>query len=223
MVSTTSARSSTPNAAPDRAAAARARPRHSSGRWALLHAEQAVERNRAVDATCWMLLKRYGIVFRDLLVRETNLPKWREMQMAYRRLEDRGEIRGGRFVDGFIGEQFAFPVAVNRCVPLAKLCRMEKPLRLRSRSTQSSGNYRPRRTRSSHLGKDRQLPRWRRRPALRTSRNNAPSHRIGIKQNQIGSLMRGSQGSQWTLPGKTAESASPVAFTRPKSNCLLQL
>jgi len=90
-----------------------ARPRHSSGRWALLYTDQAVERNRAVEATCWMLLKRYGVVFRDLLARETNLPKWRELQMAFRRLEDRGEIRGGRFVDGFLGEQFALPVAVE--------------------------------------------------------------------------------------------------------------
>ena len=89
------------------------RPRHSSGRWALLYADPASDRNRAVEATCWMLLKRYGIVFRDLLNRETNLPKWREMQMGFRRLEDRGEIRGGRFVDGFIGEQFALPVAVE--------------------------------------------------------------------------------------------------------------
>jgi ATP-dependent Lhr-like helicase len=90
-----------------------ARPRHSSGRWALLYTDQAVERNRTVEATCWMLLKRYGIVFRDVLARETNLPKWRELQMAFRRLEDRGEIRGGRFVDGFLGEQFALPVAVE--------------------------------------------------------------------------------------------------------------
>ena len=90
-----------------------ARPRHSTGRWALLYTDQAVDRNRAVEATCWMLLKRYGIVFRDLLARETNLPKWRELQMAFRRLEDRGEIRGGRFVDGFLGEQFALPVAVE--------------------------------------------------------------------------------------------------------------
>jgi ATP-dependent Lhr-like helicase len=60
-----------------------------------------------------MLLKRYGVVFRDLLVRETILPKWRELQIAFRRLEDRGEIRGGRFVDGFLGEQFALPVAVE--------------------------------------------------------------------------------------------------------------
>jgi len=97
------------------------RPRHSSGRWALLYADPAVERNRAVEATCWMLLKRYGIVFRDLLARETNLPKWRELQMAFRRLEDRGEIRGGRFVDGFLGEQFALPVAVESLRATRKL------------------------------------------------------------------------------------------------------
>jgi ATP-dependent Lhr-like helicase len=90
-----------------------ARPRHNPGRWALLFADQAADRNRVLEATCWMLLKRYGIVFRDLLARETNLPKWRELQVAYRRLEDRGEIRGGRFVDGFLGEQFALPTAVE--------------------------------------------------------------------------------------------------------------
>ena len=89
------------------------RPRHSSGRWALLHADAAVERPRAVEAACWMLLRRYGIVIRDLLAREANLPSWRELLMAFRRLEDRGEIRGGRFVDGFLGEQFALPVAVE--------------------------------------------------------------------------------------------------------------
>jgi ATP-dependent Lhr-like helicase len=97
------------------------RPRHNSGRWALLYTDQTVERNRAVEATCWMLLKRYGIVFRDVLARETNLPKWRELQMAFRRLEDRGEIRGGRFVDGFLGEQFALPVAVESLRATRKL------------------------------------------------------------------------------------------------------
>ncbi|HYM75747.1 MAG TPA: DEAD/DEAH box helicase [Candidatus Dormibacteraeota bacterium] len=100
------------------------RPRHSTGRWALLHADAAVERPRAVEAACWMLLRRYGIVIRDLLVREANLPPWRELLMAFRRLEDRGEIRGGRFVDGFLGEQFALPVAVEsvramRSLPLS--------------------------------------------------------------------------------------------------------
>ncbi|MGA7755149.1 MAG: DEAD/DEAH box helicase, partial [Candidatus Sulfotelmatobacter sp.] len=89
------------------------RPRHNAGRWALLHADAAVERPRAVEAACWMLLRRYGIVIRDLLARESNLPPWRELLMGFRRLEDRGEIRGGRFVDGFLGEQFALPIAVE--------------------------------------------------------------------------------------------------------------
>ena len=97
------------------------RPRHSAGRWVLLYTGQAVDRTRAVEATCWMLLRRYGIVFRDLLARETNLPKWRELQMAFRRLEDRGEIRGGRFVDGFLGEQFALPMAVESLRATRKL------------------------------------------------------------------------------------------------------
>jgi ATP-dependent Lhr-like helicase len=100
------------------------RPRHNAGRWALLHADVAVERPRAVEAACWMLLRRYGIVIRDLLARESNLPPWRELLMGFRRLEDRGEIRGGRFVDGFLGEQFALPVAVEsvrsmRSLPLS--------------------------------------------------------------------------------------------------------
>jgi len=88
------------------------RPRHAAGRWSLLYSEGA-DRDRAVESCCWMLLRRHGVVFRDLLTRETNLPRWREMQIAFRRLEDRGEIRGGRFVDGFLGEQFALPVAVE--------------------------------------------------------------------------------------------------------------
>lgn len=89
------------------------RPRHSPGRWALLYGGEPVDRARQVEATCWMLLKRYGVVFRDLLLRETNLPTWRELLVAFRRLEDRGEVRGGRFVSGFLGEQFALPVAVE--------------------------------------------------------------------------------------------------------------
>jgi ATP-dependent Lhr-like helicase len=106
------------------------RPRHSSGRWALLHADVAAERPRAVEAACWMLLRRYGIVIRDLLVRESNLPTWRELLMGFRRLEDRGEIRGGRFVDGFLGEQFALPVAVEslralRGLPMSRETRGE--------------------------------------------------------------------------------------------------
>jgi ATP-dependent Lhr-like helicase len=88
------------------------RPRHAAGRWSLLHTEGA-DRDRSVESCCWMLLRRYGVVFRDLLARETNLPRWRELQIGFRRLEDHGEVRGGRFVDGFLGEQFALPVAVE--------------------------------------------------------------------------------------------------------------
>ena len=97
------------------------RPRHNAGRWALLHADEVVERPRTVEAACWMVLRRYGIVVRDVLAREANLPPWRELLVGFRRLEDRGEIRGGRFVDGFIGEQFALPVAVESVRAMRKL------------------------------------------------------------------------------------------------------
>jgi ATP-dependent Lhr-like helicase len=90
-----------------------ARPRHSTGRWALLHSGAAVDPPARLEATCWMLLRRYGVVFRELLARETVLPKWRDLLLTFRRLEDRGEVRGGRFVSGFIGEQFALPIAVD--------------------------------------------------------------------------------------------------------------
>lgn len=91
-----------------------ARPRHSAGRWSLLYANgDGAERGQMVEATCHMLLERYGVVFRELLARETLVPRWRELLLVFRRLEDRGEIRGGRFVSGFIGEQFALPMAVE--------------------------------------------------------------------------------------------------------------
>jgi ATP-dependent helicase Lhr and Lhr-like helicase len=89
------------------------RPRHTSGRWSLLYPAEGCERTEVVEAACWMLLRRYGVVFRDVLARESNLPKWRELLVAFRRLEDRGELRGGRFVNGFLGEQFALPEAVE--------------------------------------------------------------------------------------------------------------
>ena len=53
---------------------------------------------------------------RELLARETNLPRWRELQWAFRRMEDRGQVRGGRFVGGFVGEQFALPGASTASV-----------------------------------------------------------------------------------------------------------
>jgi ATP-dependent Lhr-like helicase len=90
-----------------------ARPRHSAGRWSLLQPLAIDDRARQMTSTAWMLLRRYGVVFRELLANETVLPGWRDLLIAFRRLEDRGEIRGGRFVDGFIGEQFALPAAVE--------------------------------------------------------------------------------------------------------------
>jgi ATP-dependent Lhr-like helicase len=89
------------------------RPRHSTGRWSLLYPVESDDRTTALEATCKMLLNRYGVVFREVLTREAILPRWREVLLALRRLEDRGEIRGGRFVSGFLGEQFALPVAVE--------------------------------------------------------------------------------------------------------------
>jgi ATP-dependent Lhr-like helicase len=81
-----------------------------AGRWALLKNEKSDD----VEAIARTLLKRYGVVFRTLLQRESQLPPWRDVVRVYRRLEARGEVRGGRFVAGFGGEQFALPDAVGR-------------------------------------------------------------------------------------------------------------
>jgi ATP-dependent helicase Lhr and Lhr-like helicase len=88
----------------------RARPRSSSGRWTLL--TSATERIDA-DAFARRLLERWGVVFRDVVARESLAPPWRELLWALRRMEARGEIRGGRFVSGYVGEQFALPEAIE--------------------------------------------------------------------------------------------------------------
>jgi ATP-dependent Lhr-like helicase len=93
-------------AAPDK----RRRMIEGAGRWSLRDAGEADD----IEAIARTLLKRYGVVFRSLLQRETRLPAWRELAHVYRRLEARGEIRGGRFVAGFGGEQFAAADAVGR-------------------------------------------------------------------------------------------------------------
>jgi len=94
-------------------AARSARPRHSSGRWSLLYVDQSVDRTAALEAMCNVFLRRYGVVFREVLTRESILPPWRELLMTLRRLEDRGDVRGGRFVSDFPGQQFALPAAVE--------------------------------------------------------------------------------------------------------------
>jgi ATP-dependent Lhr-like helicase len=87
------------------------RPRHGAGRWSLLVARR-VESN-PVEQAARQFLRRYGVVFRDLLARESLSPSWRDLLIQFRRLEFKGAIRGGRFVDGFVGEQFALPEAVE--------------------------------------------------------------------------------------------------------------
>ena len=96
----------------------RERPAHalralptSAGRWSLLRPPDPAAAD--ADRAARQLLARYGIVFRDLLARESCLPPWRDLLRALRRLEARGEIRGGRFISGFVGEQFALPEAVE--------------------------------------------------------------------------------------------------------------
>ena len=60
-----------------------------------------------VEQWAWQLLRRWGVMFKDLLRRESGAPPWYELLQVYRRLEARGEIRGGRFIAGVAGEQFA--------------------------------------------------------------------------------------------------------------------
>jgi ATP-dependent Lhr-like helicase len=84
-----------------------------AGRWSRTARRSLLPEEQQAEAVAWMLLRRYGVVFRRLLERETVLAPWRDVLRVYRRLEARGEIRGGRFVGGFSGEQYALPEAVG--------------------------------------------------------------------------------------------------------------
>jgi ATP-dependent Lhr-like helicase len=88
------------------------RPRHAPGRWAMLrHTAASADGNAEPFAR--QLLARWGVVFRDAARREPLAPGWRDLLMALRRMESRGEIRGGRFLAAYIGEQFALPEALD--------------------------------------------------------------------------------------------------------------
>ena len=102
------------------------RPRHAAGRWSLLRpSSRTIEGDislsddhhysaiRATENVARQLLRRYGVVFRDMLTRESLVQSWRDLLVQYRRMEMAGEVRGGRFVNGFTGEQFALPEAVE--------------------------------------------------------------------------------------------------------------
>jgi ATP-dependent Lhr-like helicase len=107
--------------APARVKAA-AQPRNAAGRWSMLclpapmqesAGEAAARHESQMESACMVLLHRYGVVFRDLMARETSMPRWRDLLAMFRRLEARGVVRGGRFVSGFGGEQFALPEALE--------------------------------------------------------------------------------------------------------------
>jgi len=84
-----------------------------AGRWSRVRPGSPLPEDQIAVAIAWQLLRRYGVVFRRLVARETLLAPWRDILRVYRRLEARGEIRGGRFVGGFSGEQYALAEAVG--------------------------------------------------------------------------------------------------------------
>lgn len=90
------------------------RPRHAAGRWALVtRSATVIAPEDRIRKFASQLLLRWGVLFRDLLARESVSPPWRELLPVLRRMEAQGEIRGGRFVSGFTGEQFARPEAID--------------------------------------------------------------------------------------------------------------
>ncbi len=108
---------------PKRRRQQRALKRGGPGRWSLLRAAAEASEEERLACLGRLFLARWGIVFRDLVVREPLSPPWRELVRHYRRLEARGEIRGGRFLAGVAGEQFALPDAVE----VARTIRRSRP------------------------------------------------------------------------------------------------
>ncbi len=91
-----------------------ARSTSGAGRWSLLPpVEPTDDRDGFVEAVAEQLLLRWGVVFYDLFAHEGLAVPWRDLQWALRRFEDRGLVKGGRFVAGFSGEQFALPEAAD--------------------------------------------------------------------------------------------------------------
>ncbi|MBF6599494.1 MAG: DEAD/DEAH box helicase [Dehalococcoidia bacterium] len=103
-----------------------------SGRWSLVqrfHAD-ASPVDELAERVALQLLARYGVVFRDLVARENFAVPWREIVRALRRMEARGTVRGGRFVSGFIGEQYGLPEAVDSLRRVRRQERMAEVVRI---------------------------------------------------------------------------------------------
>jgi ATP-dependent helicase Lhr and Lhr-like helicase len=108
--------------------------RHAAGRWAMVtRSGSSISPEERTRKFAQQLLARWGVLFRDLLARETVSPPWRELLPVLRRMEAQGTVRGGRFVSGFTGEQFALPEAiellrsVRRDVTPAEACEQIAP------------------------------------------------------------------------------------------------
>ncbi len=98
-----------------------------AGRWSLVPPVDAeMDRHDLAEAVAEQLLNRWGVLFRDLAVHDGLRLPWREIQWALRRLEDRGLVRGGRFVSGFSGEQYALPAAVEQLTRVRKSARTQE-------------------------------------------------------------------------------------------------
>jgi ATP-dependent Lhr-like helicase len=102
-----------------------------AGRWSLLPEPAAgADPDELAEAVAEQLVVRWGVVFRDLMVRESIAVPWREVLWAFRRMEARGTVSGGRFVSGFSGEQFAHPDAVAMLRETAKRPRAGETIEL---------------------------------------------------------------------------------------------
>ncbi|HEX5588542.1 MAG TPA: hypothetical protein VFZ17_14625, partial [Acidimicrobiia bacterium] len=107
-----------------------------AGRWSLVSdpapeaaqpaGDRSIDQHDLAEAVAEQLLNRWGVVFRDLALRDSLRIPWRDVQRALRRLEDRGLVRGGRFVTGFSGEQYALPQAVEQLAQVRKAERTDE-------------------------------------------------------------------------------------------------
>ncbi len=104
------------------------RPRHAPGRWARI--QFAPPDQDTTEVMARQMLRRWGVLFRDIPRREPLAPPWRDLVIALRRMEARGEIRGGRFLSAFIGEQYALPEAVDLLRSIRRSQPAEPPLGL---------------------------------------------------------------------------------------------
>lgn len=93
-----------------------------AGRWSLLTIKQddTVSHDAEMERLAFIYLKRYGVIFRTMIQKETYAPKWRDLVRVLRRLEARGEIRGGYFISGMSGEQFALPEVISQLRAIRK-------------------------------------------------------------------------------------------------------